>query len=61
MRSFKLVLETPDGSKVWINIPHILKMEKNREGQYFIWLVDGEMFPIDHSPASFIENSFEGR
>ena len=61
MRSFKLVLPMPDGSKVWINIPQMLKMEKTPDGQYFLYLVNGEMFHIDHKTASMIENYFEGR
>ena len=28
MRSFKLVLGMPDGGKVWINIPQMLKWRK---------------------------------
>lgn len=61
MRSFKLVLPMPDGSKVWINIPQMLKMEKTPDGQYFLYLVNGEMFRIDHKTASMVENYFEGR
>ena len=61
MRSFKLVIDLPDGSKVWINLPQMLKMEKTPDGQYFLYLVNGEMFKIDHSTTRMIENYFEGR
>ena len=61
MRNFKLVLTMPDGAKVWINIPQMLKMEKTPDGQYFLYLVNGEMFRIDHKTASMVENYFEGR
>ncbi len=61
MRYFKLVLPMPDGSKVWINIPQMLKMEKTPDGQYFLYLVNGEKFLIDHKTASMVENYFEGR
>lgn len=61
MRDFKLVIDLMDGSKVWINLPQILKMEKKPDGRYFIFLVNGEIYPIDHKTASFVENYFEGR
>ena len=60
MRSFKLVLTMPDGTKVWINIPQMLKMEKTPDGHYFLYLVNGEKFLIDHGTARTIENYFEG-
>ena len=61
MRNFKLVLGLPDGGKVWINIPQMLKMEKTADGQYFLYLVNGDMYKIDHKTASMVENYFEGR
>ncbi len=61
MRSFKLVLGMPDGGKVWINIPQMLKMEKTTDGHYFLYLVNGDMYEIDHKTASMVENYFEGR
>ena len=61
MRSFKLVVVLQDGTKVWINIPQMLKMEKTPDGNYYIYLVDGEKFHIDHKTASMVENYFEGR
>ena len=61
MRSFKFVLGMPDGGKVWINIPQMLKMEKPADGHYFLYLVNGDMYEIDHKTASMVENYFEGR
>ena len=61
MRSFKLVLDLPDGGKVWINIPQMLKMEKTADGHYFLYLVNGDMYEINHKTASMVENYFEGR
>ena len=61
MRSFKFVIGLPDGSKVWINLPQILKMVKTNDGQYFIYLVNGEKYLIDHGDARLVENYFEGR
>lgn len=60
MRTFKLVLAMPDGTKVWINVQQILKMEKTPDGQYFLYLVNGEKFLINHSLARTIENYMEG-
>lgn len=61
MREFKLVLELPDKTKVWINIPQMLKMEKTPDGHYFLYLVNGDMYEIDHKTARMVENYFEGR
>ncbi len=61
MRSFKLVLDTPNGGKVWINIPQMLKMEKTPDGRYFLYLINGEVYEINHKTASLVENYFEGR
>ena len=61
MRDFKLVLSLKDGSKVWINIPQMLKMVKTSTGEYYIYLVNGEKYLIDHSTARLVENYFEGR
>lgn len=61
MRDFKLVLEKEDGTKIWINIPHLLKMEKTPSGTYYLYLVSGERFEVSHSTARMVENYFEGR
>lgn len=61
MRSFKLVLEKKDGTKVWINLVHMVKMEKTPDGRYYLYLINGDVFEISHSTARFVENYFEGR
>ncbi len=61
MRDFKLVLGMPDGSKVWINLPQILKMVKAPDGHYFLYLLNGERYELDRRTASAVENYFEGR
>ena len=61
MRDFKLVLEMPDGGKVWINVPQMLKMEKTADDHYFLYLVNGDMYEISHKIARMVENYFEGR
>ena len=44
--SFKLTLTRVDGTRVWINMSHILKMEKTPDGRYLIVLVNGEVYPL---------------
>lgn len=61
MRDFKLKIELMDKSVIWINLPQLLKMELKPDGRYFIYLVNGEMYPIDHQTARYVENYFEGR
>ena len=51
----------PDGSKVWINLPQILKMVKTPDGQYYLYLTNGEQYLLDHGEARDVENYFEGR
>ena len=61
MRPFKLVLDLPNGKKVWINIVQMLKMEKTPDDRYFLYLINGEIFEINHRTARIVENYFEGR
>lgn len=60
MKTFKLVLIRNDGAKLWINVAHILKMIKTSEGEYYIYLINGEKYLIDHRTASLVESCFEG-
>ena len=60
MKTFKLVLKAEDGSSVWINVNYIVKMTKTREGNYYIYLLNGEKYLIDHRTASAVESCFEG-
>lgn len=56
----RLVLKLTDGTKVWINPRQIVKMEKKPTGDdYFIFLTNGQVFPIDRSMARDVENYFE--
>jgi hypothetical protein len=60
MKTFKLVLRAEDGSSVWINVNYIVKMTKTREGNYYIYLLNGEKYLIDHRTANAVESCFEG-
>ena len=61
MRPFKLVLDLPNGEKVWINLMQMLKMKKTPDDRYFLYLVNGEVYEINHRTARQVENYFEGR
>ncbi len=61
MRACKLVLSMSDGTKVWINLEQMLKMTKTPDGNYYLYMVNGEKYQIDHSTARVIENCLEGR
>ncbi|MCR5232085.1 MAG: competence protein ComK [Acholeplasmatales bacterium] len=58
MGDFKFVLGMQDGKKIWINMNHIVKMEKTPDGNYFIFLSNGEKYLIDLSHARLVENFF---
>ena len=53
-----LVLNLQDGSRVWINLSQIVKMVK-RNGEYYLYLSNGDSYQIDHGTASWVENYFE--
>ena len=59
MSSFRLILNMIDGGRLWINVAHIIKMQKTPDGRYFIYLVNGETYEVDHRTASMVENYFE--
>ena len=61
MRFFKLVIELKDGSKIWINLLQLLKMELTANKEYYLHLVNGEKYLINHQTARMVENYFEGR
>ena len=60
MKTFKLVLKAKGGSSVQINVNYIVKMTKTCEGYYYIYLLNGEKYLIDHRTASAVESCFEG-
>ncbi|MBE6793107.1 MAG: hypothetical protein E7534_06410 [Ruminococcaceae bacterium] len=60
MMSFKLKLEMPDDTTVWVNMLQIVKMQKDAAGRYFIFMSNGEVFEINHSAAKRVEECFEG-
>lgn len=59
MRSFKLVLALSDGSRLWINPNHIVKMVRTPNDRYFIYLSSGETYEIDHGSARNVEEFLE--
>ena len=61
MGGFKLIIEKRDGTKIWINPAYIIKMEKDLNDNYFIFLTTGDIFLISRSTARDVENYFQGR
>ena len=61
MGGFKLIIEKRDGTKIWINPAYIIKMEKDLNDNYFIFLTTGDVFLISRSTARDVENYFQGR
>ncbi len=59
--NYKIVLDMPNGSKVWINVAQLLKMEKTPDGRFLVFLVNGEVYEINRGDAAKVENCFEGR
>ena len=55
---FKIWLSMLNGSKVWINLNHIVKMVETNDGFYFIYLTNGDKYIIDKKTAKLIENYF---
>ena len=56
MGAIKIVVGLPDGTKVWVNLHHVVKMTKTPDGQYFIQLSNGENYLITKDQARDIEN-----
>ena len=59
--SYKIVLDMPNGTKVWINPLQLLKMERTTDGLYFVFLMNGEVYEINRGDARKVEDCFEGR
>ena len=54
---FKLWFSMQNGSKVWINLHHIVKMVETNDG-YCIYLTNGDKYIVDKKTAKLIENYF---
>ena len=48
-----------DGTVIWLNIYNMVKMIKDQQERYFIYMLNGEVFQIDKSNARKIENMME--
>ena len=60
MSACKLVIEVPGGKKIWLNIMQMIKMERYPDGRFFVYMINGEIFEIDHKSARIVENCLEG-
>ena len=59
MKAAKLVLAKPDGTRVWINLFQVLKMEKLPNGRFYLFLINGEVFEINLDSARIVEKFLE--
>lgn len=59
MSDYKVVLELRSGEKIWINPRQVVKMVKNPEGRYFIYLTNKEVYEVDRRTASTLEDFFK--
>lgn len=59
MSSFKLVIDLADGTRIWVNMFQIVKMQKDTAGRYFIFLTNGECYEVDRRTASTVEEFLE--
>ena len=59
MADGRIIVETPDGSRIWLNPQQVLKMEKTPDGRYFIRMVNGENYAVDKRTAGKLEDYFE--
>lgn len=59
VKDFKVILNMPDGKKVWINILHVIKMEITPDGHYFLFLANGETYHIDKDIYEDIKDYFD--
>lgn len=59
MKSAKLILNKPDGTKIWVNMLLVVKMEKLSDGKYFLFLLNGEVFEISQDSARTVERFLE--
>ena len=57
----KFIVEYDTGEKVWLNLDHAIKLVKTADNRYFLYLINGETYEIDHRTASKVENFFDER
>ena len=59
MADTRIVIETPNDGKIWLNPQQILKMEKTPDDRFFIHMVNGEIFEVGKRTAGKVEDYFE--
>ena len=48
-----------DGSVIYVNPAHIVKLVKTGAGNHFVYLTNGEMFPVTYGDAQKVREYFE--
>lgn len=59
MADSRIMIDTHNGGRIWLNPQQILKMEKTPDGRYFVYMPNGEIFEIGSRAASNLEDYFE--
>ena len=59
MANARVVIDTPNKGRIWLNAQQIGKMERIPDGRYFVTMVNGQVFEIDSRTASNLESYFE--
>ena len=59
MSDFKVVIETHNGERIWINPRCVVKMIRDRHGRYFIYLINGDIYEVGRREASTLEDFFK--
>ena len=59
MLDCRIVFNTTDGKRIWINPLHIIKMTRTHDKRFFVLMVNGEEFEISHDSAKDFEKFLE--
>ena len=59
MADARIMLDTVNGGKLWINAYQVVKMELTADGRYFVYTITGEVFEVDKREARRFEEFLE--
>lgn len=56
-----ITVTLPDGSRMWVNHNHILKIVQTNDCHFIVHLINGEMFEVGYKEAKKIEEYFQDK
>ena len=59
MQKCKLILDLADGTRVFLNMFQMVKMVKTRDEKYFLYMSNGDVFPISYHEAKKVDRLLE--